>query len=281
MPARDKLRPMSPLFRRAQSAKPDRPPLHREIPPPECPPGWHTGPPDFVGVGTQKSGTSWWWTLLAAHPGVEGGAHAKELHFLSRFQRHPMADDDVAEYHRHFPRPPGQLAGEWTPRYMAIPSVVDALERAAPDARLLTILRDPVERYRSGLSQWYATRQRTGRPAEDERGEREAVERGLYARQLEPLFERFGRDRVLVLQFERCLADPAGQFSRTLSFLGLPDWLPEPAVMRSPVNTTTAGKTELDPERRRRLVEGYRADVARLHDLVPDLDLALWPDFRP
>ncbi|MBA2275593.1 MAG: sulfotransferase [Chloroflexi bacterium] len=271
---------MSPLFRRAQPVKPDRPPLHREIPPPQCPPGWHTGPPDFIGVGTQKSGTSWWWALLAAHPRVEGSAHAKELHFLSRFQRRPMGDDDAVEYHRHFPRPPGLLAGEWTPRYMAIPSVAEAIERAAPEARLLAILRDPVERYRSGLSQWYVTRRRTGRSPEDERGESEAIERGLYARQLERLIERFGRDRVLVLQFERCLSDPAGQFGRTMSFLGLPEWLPEPEVMKLPVNTTTVDKTDLDPERRRRLVGRYERDVARLHELVPDLDLTLWPDFR-
>ncbi len=231
-------------------------------------------------MGTQKSGTSWWWALLAAHPGVEGSAHGKELHFLSRFQRRPMDDSDVVEYQRHFPRPEGLLAGEWTPRYMAIPSVVEAIERAAPEARLLAILRDPVERYRSGLAQWYVTRQRTGRPLDDERGESEAVERGLYARQLERLLERFGRDRLLVLQFERCLSDPAGQFGRTTSFLGLSEWLPKPEVMALPVNTTTVDKSDLDLEHRRRLVEGYEKDVARLKELVPDLDLTLWPDFR-
>jgi len=157
--------------------------------------------------------------------------------------------------------------------------VAEATQRAAPEARLVAILRDPVERYRSGLSQWYVTRRRTGRPPEDERGESEAVERGLYARQLERLIGRFGRDRLLVLQFERCLSEPADQYGRTLSFLGLPQWLPEPEVMRLPVNTTTVGKTDLDPEQHRRLVDGYQADVARLKDIVPDLDLTLWPDF--
>lgn len=27
--------------------------------PPGIPPGWHVAPPDFVGVGTMKSGTTW------------------------------------------------------------------------------------------------------------------------------------------------------------------------------------------------------------------------------
>jgi hypothetical protein len=29
---------------------------------------WVVGPPDFVGVGTQRSGTTWWWQLLCDHP---------------------------------------------------------------------------------------------------------------------------------------------------------------------------------------------------------------------
>ena len=39
-------------------------------PPPDVPPGWELLPPDFVGVGTMKSGTSWWWSILASHPDV-------------------------------------------------------------------------------------------------------------------------------------------------------------------------------------------------------------------
>jgi hypothetical protein len=39
-------------------------------PPPEIPPGWYLAPPDFVGVGTMKSGTTWWWSVLKSHPDV-------------------------------------------------------------------------------------------------------------------------------------------------------------------------------------------------------------------
>ena len=36
---------------------------------PECPPSWSTGPPDFVGIGAQRCGTTWWFGgALQAHP---------------------------------------------------------------------------------------------------------------------------------------------------------------------------------------------------------------------
>ncbi len=57
--------------------------------PPDLEPGEETGPPDFVGIGVQKAGTTWWYRLLTAHPGVSSrpGIH-KERHFLSRCFRH-------------------------------------------------------------------------------------------------------------------------------------------------------------------------------------------------
>ena len=35
---------------------------------PPTPVGWEVGPPDFVGVGTARSGTTWWDGLIASHP---------------------------------------------------------------------------------------------------------------------------------------------------------------------------------------------------------------------
>jgi len=37
---------------------------------PVCPDGWRVGPPDYVGIGAQKCGTTWWALLIGAHPGT-------------------------------------------------------------------------------------------------------------------------------------------------------------------------------------------------------------------
>jgi hypothetical protein len=234
-----------------------------------------TGPPDFVGVGAQRSGTTWWFEMLLEHPAIRaprGGR--KELHFFDRFGIEALTDADVDAYHALFPRAPGELAGEWTPRYMADAWTPLLLRRAAPDARILIMLRDPIERYRSGVLHRLerAPQARRGMIASD------AVERGRYAWQVRTMREAFGAERVLVLQYERCREDPVGQYRRTLAFLGAEDHVPD-AFSRPRGSTTESRKSPLWPGFVAAMQTTLTPDVAELAQLVPELDVALWPNF--
>ena len=67
---------------------------------PPCPPGMTIGPPDFVGVGVPKAGTSWWFSLILAHPGrprpASEGAALLQPHLLrARAQPAVSSDDDL------------------------------------------------------------------------------------------------------------------------------------------------------------------------------------------
>ena len=96
-----------------------------------------TGPPDFVGVGTQRSGTTWWFETLLGHPQIRGPkGRRKEQHFSTGSARTPLTDADIARY-RPLPARSGQIAGEWTPRYMHDFWTPRLIARAAPDAKLL------------------------------------------------------------------------------------------------------------------------------------------------
>jgi len=80
--------------------------------PPASPPGWEVAPPDFVGVGAQRSGTTWWWWVLISHPlvGFKRGLHTKEVHFFDALQDVPELEaEDIDRYHRWFPRLPGTV----------------------------------------------------------------------------------------------------------------------------------------------------------------------------
>ena len=121
-----------------------------------------------------------------------------------------MFEKDREAYYRYFPRPEGKLAGEWTPRYMNVPGVVDTMKALAPEAKLLVLLRDPVERYRSGVGQWQKRKERRGKRLNLWAGRKDAYARSFYAFALRPYVEAFGRDQMLILQFEKCLQDPAG-----------------------------------------------------------------------
>ena len=241
--------------------------------PPAVGPGEEVGPPDFVGIGVQKAGTSWWYELVREHPDVYDRPDLpKERHLLTRFCTEPFGPGDVERIHRWFPRLPGTVTGEWTPEYLGYPWVAPLLAEVAPDARLLVLVRDPIERFRSG----WAFRLRMGAPR-TEGTVADAVRQGFTARWLRWYQRFFPPEQILVQQYERCRADPEGQLAATYAFLGLEPF--RPADVRREVNVGARPKAELDRSARARLVECYRDDVADLATLVPDLDLSLWPAF--
>jgi hypothetical protein len=228
-------------------------------------------------VGAQKAGTSWWNRLICAHPNVVSLAgQPKELHFFDGCWEEPFAEADARRYHRYFPVPAGSVAGEWTPGYLIDFWTPELIVRAAPDARILVLLRDPLERFRSGLTHQLATT----REALTDRDIQGAFTRGLYAPQLRRVLAAFPRERVWVGQYEACRADPAGELTRTYAFLGLPPYELDAAAVRGEVNPTTREKFEPSPSLRAALLDGYASDMEQLPGLVPGLDLSLWPSAR-
>jgi hypothetical protein len=235
-----------------------------------------TAPPDFVGVGTQRSGTTWWFETLLGHPQIRGPkGRRKEQHFFDRFCAVELTEADIAAYHARFPREPGQIAGEWTPRYMHDFWTPRLIARAAPGAKLLIMFRDPIERFRSG-----APHRLSRTPdARLEAVTADAIERGRYATQLRRVLACHDPARILILQYEKCVADPAGQYRRTLRFLGVDAEHRHPELERQRGTTQAASKKPLWDD----LMAGLRAvlepEVALLAELAPEVDIALWPNF--
>ena len=245
---------------------------------PEVPPGQATGPPDLVGIGAQRAGTTWWWRgAIRSHPGFARDVKpGKEVHFFDRFwDGRDVPGDLAAAYARQFPRPEGAITGEWTPRYMHDFWALPLLRRCAPEARILVMLRDPLERYRSGVARELELASDDGAPLEIA-VVGDAVHRSLYAPQLRRLFELYPRDRVLVLQYERCRAEPLAEMQRTQRFLGLEPLEEMPADLGRQVG----GRRERAPlaeDLRAELAGRLAEDAAHTAELCPEIDLALWP----
>jgi hypothetical protein len=237
-----------------------------------------TGPPDFVGVGAQRCGTTRWFDLIAAHPEVSRPfGLRKELHFFDRFHAGGFGPADVASYHEYFPRPEGRLTGEWTPLYMAAVGVPAMLAAAAPQARLLVLLRDPVERYISAMRH-HARMAELGGLSLSALAPFDAYARGLYGAQLRRLLAHFDRTQLLVGQYERCVLDPLGELRRTYEFLGLSSPGQTPPGLDAHPNRQP-DKPELNRDARDALIEAYADDITMLARDFPEIDLALWPNF--
>jgi hypothetical protein len=244
-------------------------PWDQGLPPtaPAPPPGMTTGAPDFVGVGMSKCGTSWWFSLIMSHPEVHV-EHGKELLFFNR----PFLDHlnsgrctpaEVETYQDWFPRPAGTITGEWTPHYAFRYQLPPILRVAAPGAKILFMLRDPVERYLSDIS-----RTMPKRVLESVR--LRSLVNGLYSSVLRPWEAVYDPAETLVLQFEQCLKTPEEMLARTFRFLGVDDRF-RPADLTVPVNETRS---------KRVLADGMEAVLPSLYERdVTDIDLALWPNF--
>ncbi len=103
----------------------------------------------------------------------------------------------------------------------------------------------------------------------------EAIDRSRYADQLAWWLKHYPREQLLLLQYERCVADAQAQLSRTFEFLGLPDQ-PASVSQISQTRKKAPGHVELPVQMRMLLAARFADDIDRLGELMPDLDRSLW-----
>lgn len=257
--------------RAARRFLPVWPKRYDRVAPPVVPAGWVTGAPDFVGVGGMKCGTTWWYSLLRRHPEVTiAEGVKKEIHFFDEFFDRELTATDIRRYHSLFPKPVGHLTGEWSTSYANAPWVAPLLSQAAPDARLLFLVRDPIERYRSGLTHHLDR----GAPHHEVVASH-AIDRGRFGAQLANLVRYVDRQQILVLQYERCRDDPAREYARTCEFLGIDSTFVPDDLDR--VRYGTRSEKVAIPDHLIDVLRGvYAADVELLTVLAPDVDVSRW-----
>lgn len=178
--------------------------------------------PTFVVIGAMKSGTTTLFHNLSAHPDVKMAAQ-KEVRFFSHDENWRRG---VSWYEEQFAGCEGATAiGEVSPAYSFSPVYPDAAPRLAsvlPDARLIYIVRDPIERIRSQ----YLNDTRSGRVTH--RDIHRAVtsdDRYLacssYATQLDRYLDHFDADRILVVTTEALAKSPVETMKRLYAQIGV------------------------------------------------------------
>lgn len=178
---------------------------------------------DFIGLGAQKSGTSWAYTCLYEHPEV--CMPVKEIHFFSRLRY----SDGIAWYEGQFKNcEAGKLRGEWSTSYLYSKDAPSRIHEHYPSAKFLAILRNPVDRaysqYRNAIRAGEIPKTVTF--DEYSAKEKSVWEQGLYAEQLSRYLELFPREQVLVLIYEDIKKDPVAFMRRIHEFLGIkPDFV--------------------------------------------------------
>jgi hypothetical protein len=198
---------------------------------------------DFVVIGAQKGGTTTLFEHLRQHPRLCLPAD-KEAPFFNRPELYSQGVDHLFTTYFPQPLPADRLLGTVTPQYMCIAGCAQRIADAFPRARLVAILRDPVERayshYRMAVRRGQDTRTFDAAVAEMLAGPdalaaaRASTRLGEtyvawseYGRMLAAYLERFDREQLLVTYTSDLEADPAAVLRAIDEFLDVPVVLPE------------------------------------------------------
>jgi len=155
--------------------------------------------PNLIVIGAQKCGTSVLHYYLGLHPEVSM-SRPKELNFFIEERNWPRGVD---WYKGQFDAN-AKVRGEASPNYTAYPQHAGVPERMAqvvPDAKLIYMVRDPLERIAAHWVHNYAKRREKGTLAETlTHPNTSYVDRSMYAMQLERFLAHYPQERVLVFQ---------------------------------------------------------------------------------
>jgi Sulfotransferase family len=195
--------------------------------------GW----PNLFVVGAAKAGTTSVYDELARHPRIYMSP-MKEPHFFSRIEPSPQREaffphvTDEREYLALFKGATDQeLVGEASTSYLWDTQAAERIKRAVPEATILIMLRDPVERaysqYWNDVREGIETRSFADAIAEERRTGPGTwgvtslyLDCGRYADQVERYLDRFG-DRVHLSFLEDFVRDQPAAIADVLSFLGV------------------------------------------------------------
>lgn len=245
--------------------------------------------PRFIIAGAQRCATTSVFRMLTQHPQVVSPVLNKGIHFFDTADRYARGP---AFYAGHFPlrRPRNThlVTGEASPYYIFHPLAVSRIATDLPDAHVIVLLRDPVERaysaYKQELSRGFETLPsfEEALDAEPNRlaGEEAKLQadpayhsfphqhygyisRGLYARQLRRAEGHLGRDRLTIIDLGALVDGDFGIWDRLIENIGIDPW--RPGTM---IRVNERPSSEMRPETRERLQAAFEQENAELSDYL-------------
>lgn len=192
--------------------------------------------PNIYIIGAQKSGTTSLFDWIGQHPDVYANRATKDYPFFTDETLYTHRRKDFFKMFRNGASKRVILGGD--ANLMYVRKAVERMCTLIPDAKLIAILRNPVNR---AFSAWCHAAERglekrtfleaieeemkgkTIPPHTRDGRQKNYIEHGLYAQQLERVFQFYPKDRVMVLIFEEVIKDPAGEIKKVFRFIGVDD----------------------------------------------------------
>ena len=224
--------------------------------------------PTFLIIGGMKAGTTSLYHYVRDHPQVFMPKY-KALEF---FAGGAAWDRGVDWYRKQFAAAPADAlalgeASNVYAKYPTYPGVPERIAELVPDARLLYLVREPIERIRSH----YQHRVSEGR--EHLPFERAVLDDPIYlayssyAMQIEQYLAHFARRQLLVIRNEDLRAERRATMRRVYSFLGVdPEWV-SPDLDREFFQTGDRPARSLVPPAARKFLKRHFPAAKRAKEL--------------
>ena len=187
--------------------------------------------PDFLIVGASKAGTTSLLKILNSSDAVYL-PKKKELNFFSVATCFKSINEiSLDEYRKYFEQAPvGTLKGEASPSYLWFPGVAEKIKHFLPTARIVMILRNPIDRFWSDYqyaSLWGYNEHKLPEILAGSHTENFAwhspyalIQKGRYAGQVGSYLDAFGRENVFIALFEDFVSSPMSVAQSIMEFIG-------------------------------------------------------------
>ena len=174
----------------------------------------------FMIIGAGKSGTSSLFSLLDQHPNLEGIKN-KEPHF---FSTHPDWKEGLNEYEELYEKREGALYFEGSTTYTFYPhrnlKIWDDIYEYNPNMKFIYMVRNPIDRFVSHYMHSYE-RGYIDDTLSGSLTNKEILDVTRYATQIQPYIERFGRENILLLDFDDFKKSPTSIVNQVCNFVGV------------------------------------------------------------
>ena len=257
--------------------------------------------PEFLIIGAAKCGTTSLYNYLIQHPQILPSSK-KEVHYfdyyhhkgLGWYRSHFATNSEVEKARQQLNNSHGErsrtiITGESTPYYFAHPLSPERAFQLLPNAKLLCMLRNPIDRaissyhnqVRLGIEKLKTFEEAVEQETERIKGHEERLRnnpsyssyehkyfaylrRSEYDYQIESWLKFFPREQLLVINSEDFYANPQPHFQKAIQFLNLDAW--EPKTFK--VFNASGGYEKMDDALRKKLAAHFRPHNERLFQLL-------------
>ena len=210
--------------------------------------------PNFLCIGTQRSGSTWLYKCLSEHPEVFLPTVKEVSFFDSHF-------DKGVSFYESFYTDAGQAKaiGDVTPGYIYGKKCPARIAEHLPEVKMIAVLRNPIDRAYSAYDFFVKNEAGKtfdqafgGNPGSLDEGLQWMLELGVYHTQIESYFAHFPRDQFLILPYENLVGDNAWALNEIYNFLDVdPNFRPSMVDQTVNVNVypklqDTLGKLRMD-----------------------------------